>query len=238
MTPEELSNDKLDMIRHNQIKNYVASLCVLVIINTPDGFAQAERKACHLVLPNDQPKKWKNAEDASVSQVLLNDENDRVQEHRNFLPIVVDKFINSNRCYIANSLEFEIHDKDQEDYISYIKEKLIGNVEEVIDYGFDHIIIIRKLYYGLLFLDCFSRVFNLDFMTNSLFFYENYLKGVKRVTNGLEIKCAQWIVDCIEKKIVEVDYGNLHYLIPLEKKYMKEKKKKSSRKKRSKKKYN
>ncbi|PKK70323.1 hypothetical protein RhiirC2_779854 [Rhizophagus irregularis] len=155
----------------DQIKNYVASLCVLVIINTPDGFAQAERKACHLVLPNDQPKKWKNAEDASVSQVLLNDENDG--------------------CYIANSLEFEIHDKDQEDYISYIKEKLISNVEEVIDYGFDHIIIIRKLYYGLLFLDCFGRVFNLDFMTNSLFFYGNYLKGVKKVTNGLEIKCAQ-----------------------------------------------
>ncbi|GBB84370.1 hypothetical protein RclHR1_00110003 [Rhizophagus clarus] len=220
-----------------KIQALSSQLGPLLRVNTPEGNARAGRKTCHLVLPNDRPKRWRNADDASVCQVLPSDGIDGVHGHRNNSPIVVDTIMKSNRCYIANSLELEIYDEDQEDYISYIKEKLISSIEEVMEHGFDHIIIIGKLHYGLLFLDCFGRVFNLDFMTDALFFCGDYLKGVERITKGLEIKWVPWILDRDKGIIVEIDDGPERYLIPFEKRLMKEKKKKSSSKKRSRKKH-
>ncbi|RGB36352.1 hypothetical protein C1646_758171 [Rhizophagus diaphanus] len=41
---------------------------------------------------------------------------------------------------------------------------LVCCIEEVSDYGFDHIIVIEERYCGLLFMDCFGRVFDLDSM--------------------------------------------------------------------------
>ncbi|PKC06536.1 hypothetical protein RhiirA5_360162, partial [Rhizophagus irregularis] len=99
--------------------------------------------------------------------------------------MVVKTFMNPNRCYIANSLGYKLHNKDQKNYISYIKEEFTSYIEEVNRYGFDHIIIIGKLYYRMLFLDCFGRVFNLDGMTDALWFLGNYFKGMKRVAKGL-----------------------------------------------------
>jgi hypothetical protein len=139
--------------------------------------------------------------------VFPSDKNDEEHGYRNNLPILIDTIMKPNRCYIANSLGFELHDKDQEDYISYIKKELDGYIEEAIDYGFDHIIIIGELNYGLLFLDCFGYVFNLDSVTSTLLFYGDYFKGVERVTKGLGLECTTWIVDSDEGNIVEVGNG-------------------------------
>ncbi|GES96904.1 hypothetical protein GLOIN_2v1470429 [Rhizophagus clarus] len=57
-----------------KIRALSSQLGPLLRVNTPEGFVQAGRKACHLVLPNDQPKEWKNADNASICQALPSDE--------------------------------------------------------------------------------------------------------------------------------------------------------------------
>jgi hypothetical protein len=191
----------------NRIQSLFSQLGLLLRVNTPDSNAQVKKKPCHFILPNNQPKIWKNKNNISLCQVFPNDKNNEEHGYCNNLPILIDTIMKSNRCYIANSLGFEIHDKDQEDYISYIKKELDGYIEEAIDYGFDHIIIIGELNYGMLFLDCFGHVFNLDSMTSALLFYGDYFKGVERVTKGLGLEYTTWIVDSNEGNIVEVGNG-------------------------------
>ncbi|GES73371.1 hypothetical protein GLOIN_2v1844033 [Rhizophagus clarus] len=188
-----------------RIQSLSSQLGPFLQVNTPEGNARAKKKPCHFVLPMNQPKTWSNKNDASLCQVFLSDEIDEEHEYSNNLPILIDTIMKPNRCYIANSLGYGIHDKDQEDYISYIKKELIGYIEEVIDYGFDHIIIIGELDYGILFLDCFGRVFNLDSMTSALLFHGDYFKGVERVTKGLGLKWVPWIVESDGGNIVEVE---------------------------------
>ncbi|PKK73236.1 hypothetical protein RhiirC2_741166, partial [Rhizophagus irregularis] len=145
----------------------------------------------------------------------------------------VKTFMNPNRCYIANSLSYKLHNKDQENYISYIKEKFTSYIEEVNRYGFDHIIIIRKLYYRMLFLNCFGHVFNLNGITDALWFLGNYFKGIERVAKGL---ATDWKLRIIYAKFTHFKIFYIyflstplkHYTFPIEKK---RKKKKSSRKK-------
>ncbi|GBB86570.1 hypothetical protein RclHR1_00130011 [Rhizophagus clarus] len=205
-------------------------------IIAPEGNAWAEKQLCHLVLQNDRPKIWKNEDDASVCQVSASDEGDGVQGYRNNLPTIVETIMNSNRCYIANSLGFKLYDEDQEDYISYIKEELIGFIEEIVNFGFDHIIIIGELNYGMLFLDCFGRVFDFDAMTCTVLFLGDCSERIKRVTKRLKDVWVQWIVDSDEGKIVEAN-GPEHYLIPFRKKQIEKKPKKKKKKKGSGKKH-
>jgi hypothetical protein len=205
---ESRYNTGTQMVRSecsNRTRVLSLQLGKLLRINSLEGSARAEEKQCHLVLPNDRPTIWKNKDDASVCQVSASDEIDEVHGYRNNLPIRVETIMNSNRRNIANSLGFKLHNEDQKDYISYIKEEFIGYIEEVKEYGFDHIIIIGEPYYGMLFLDCFGRVFNLDSMTNTLFFLGDYFKRVEKMTKGLETGWVPWILDSDKGKIVEAN---------------------------------
>ncbi|RGB26278.1 hypothetical protein C1646_770627, partial [Rhizophagus diaphanus] len=124
----------------------------------------------------------------SDGKMFPSDEIDEKDGYRNNFPILIDTILKSNRCYIANSLGYKIHDKDQEDYINYIKEELNIYIEEVMEYNFDYIIIIGQQNCKILFLDCFGHMFNLDGMSSTLVFYGDYFKGVERVTKGFEFK--------------------------------------------------
>ena len=139
-----------------------------------------------------------------MCQVSENDEFGYVHGYCNNSHMVVETIMKSNRCDIANSFGYKLHDDNQEDYIRYIKEELIGYIEEVKEYGFDHIIIIGKLYYGMLFLDCFGRVFNLDGMTDALWFLGDYFKVVERVAKGLKTNRMPWVLNPDEGIIVEI----------------------------------
>ncbi|GBC06364.1 hypothetical protein RclHR1_00680008 [Rhizophagus clarus] len=222
-----------------KIQSLYEQLRPLLRVNTPGGNARYKRKTCNLVLPNDLPKIWSNESDTSLCQVFPSNEFDEGHGYRNNLPILIDTIMKPNRCYIANSLGYEIYDKDQEDYINYIKEELNCYIEEVMEYGFEHIIIIGEQNCGILFLDCFGRVFNLDGMSSTLVFHGDYLEGVERVTKGFELKWMRWIIESDTGNIVvavepvEADDGPMHSFV---KKQMEEKKKKSSKKKRSRKK--
>ncbi|RIA90009.1 hypothetical protein C1645_738196 [Glomus cerebriforme] len=229
---ENKNNTGIQMVTlacSDRIQELSLSLGQLLQVNTLESITWNEKKLCYFVLPDDRPKIQKNENNISIWQVSVSDEKNEIHGYRNNFSMVVETIMKPNRCYIANSLGYKLHDKDQEDYISYIKEELIGYIEEVNRYGFDHIIIIGELYYGMLFLDCFGRVFNLDGMTDALWFLGNYFKAVKRVAKGLATDRVPWILRPDEGIIVEIkDALFEHYTFPVEKKH---KKKKSSRKK-------
>lgn len=67
-----------------------------------------------------------------------------------------------------------------------MKEDLGIYIEEVRDYRFNHIIVIGKRYCGLLFINCFSHVFDLNSIGNMLWLCGDYSKIVKRVIKKLE----------------------------------------------------
>ncbi|CAB5373868.1 unnamed protein product [Rhizophagus irregularis] len=70
-----------------RIRALSSQLGSLLRVNTPEGNVRAEKKLCHLVLPNDRIKIWKNKADSSVCQVLLGDEINGVHGCRSNLPI-------------------------------------------------------------------------------------------------------------------------------------------------------
>ncbi|CAB4385931.1 unnamed protein product [Rhizophagus irregularis] len=229
---ENSNNTGIQMVASacsDRIRDLSSSLGQLLRVDTLESIAWDEKKPCHLVLPDDRPKIRKNEDNSSMWQVSASDEKNGIHGYRNNFHMVVETFMNPNRCYIANSLGYKLHDKDQEDYISYIKEEFTGYIKEVNRYGFDHIIIIGELHYGMLFLDCFGRVFNLDGMTDALWFLGDYFKGVERVAKGLATDRVPWILRPDVGTIEEIKNAPLeHYTFPVEKK---RKKKKSSRKK-------
>jgi len=66
--------------------------------------------------------------------------------------ILVDAFEKSGRSRIGTFIGFEIlKDSDPKELTSYIT--------SVAKFGFNHIIIIGEIYSGIVFLDCYSRVF-------------------------------------------------------------------------------
>ena len=66
--------------------------------------------------------------------------------------ILVDTFEDKSR--IATSIPLEIFDSDPRELVYYIR--------CVAEFGFDHIIIIGETYDGLVFLDCYCRLFLWD----------------------------------------------------------------------------
>ncbi|PKC12948.1 hypothetical protein RhiirA5_411208 [Rhizophagus irregularis] len=80
---------------------------------------------------------------------------------------LADDEINEMHEYYRNQI--------QDDDIIYMKEDFGVYIEEVRDYRFDHIIVIGKCYCGLLFIDCFSHMFDLNSIAkwNKTYFYNN-----------------------------------------------------------------
>ena len=75
-------------------------------------------------------------------KILLNNNN----------PILVDAFEKSGQSHIGAFIGFEmLKDSDLKELINYIA--------SVAEFGFNHIIIIGKTYSGMVFLDCYGRVF-------------------------------------------------------------------------------
>ncbi|GBB94629.1 hypothetical protein RclHR1_23910001 [Rhizophagus clarus] len=187
-----------------RIRGLSIQLVPLLRVNTPEGNAR-KKEPCHLVLPDDRPKISSFKDDASICQVSVSDGYDEENGYSSNSSVVIDTITKFNRCHIANSTGFKLYDKDQEDYISYIKEKLIGYIEEVERYGFDHIIVIGELNYSLLFLDCFGRMFYLDSLTSELFLLGDCSKRMERVTKGLMTdEWVPWIVDADGGNVVEI----------------------------------
>ncbi|CAI2162310.1 12519_t:CDS:2 [Funneliformis geosporum] len=94
----------------------------------------------------------KTGSHGSMSQVrLCEDKNGRTSSCNDPL-ILVDTFEDKSR--IATLIDYKVLNSDPEELIYYIR--------RVAEFGFDHIIIIGETKYGMIFLDCYGRVFQWD----------------------------------------------------------------------------
>ncbi|RIA83463.1 hypothetical protein C1645_833798 [Glomus cerebriforme] len=85
----------------------------------------------------------------TMSQVQLCEEKNGKTLHYNDSLILVDVF--EDNSHIATLINYEVLDSDLKELIYHIK--------CVANFGFDHIIIIGETDYGMIFLDCYGRVF-------------------------------------------------------------------------------
>ncbi|GBC06563.1 hypothetical protein RclHR1_06920002 [Rhizophagus clarus] len=139
-----------------RIRGMSLSLGELRRVDTLEGIVWVKKKPetpCHFVLPYNQHTTKKNNISTSVCQVSANKESDEIFGYRFSHAMVVDTIVESRRFSIATSLGFEIEKKGQDDFIGYIKEDLVGYIEEVREYGFEHIIVIGGFYLGIVFMD-------------------------------------------------------------------------------------
>src|SRR6266542_4479966 len=84
-TTDTFNSNKMERVRTIPAFRW----CLLhVQKDTLESNAWAEKKPCHLVLPDDRPKIWKNEDNASVRQVSASDENNEIHGYRNNLPMV------------------------------------------------------------------------------------------------------------------------------------------------------
>lgn len=66
------------------------------------------------------------------------------------LLMIVDTFVSESvRCNIASSIRYDL------DINGADPERLDNFYECVVEFGFDHIIVIGEIVYGMLFLDCY-----------------------------------------------------------------------------------
>ncbi|RIA79226.1 hypothetical protein C1645_746045 [Glomus cerebriforme] len=88
----------------------------------------------------------------TMSQVQLCKEKNENSSHCNDPLILVYTF--EDNSHIANLINYKVYDSDPKELVYYIN--------HVAEFGFNHIIIIGETDYGIIFLDCFGRVFQWD----------------------------------------------------------------------------
>ncbi len=92
--------------------------------------------------------------DSSVSKMSASSERDESERLCHHLPMLVDTFVNKSVCRdIAASIGCKFPIRSNE------PEKLTYYMECIAEYGFEHIIFIGEMIYGIVFLDCYGRVF-------------------------------------------------------------------------------
>ena len=114
------------------------------------------------------------------------------QGHRNNSPMVIDVIADEpDRERIADFVHKKI-DKGS-DFNNCMKEGSVLNdfMKDIQKYGFDHIIIIAERENGILFLDCYGRVFGLNISVYPLFLCGNSLEEASRTLSFKEA----WIVE-------------------------------------------
>jgi hypothetical protein len=89
--------------------------------------------------------------------------------------ILVDTFEDKSR--IATLIDYKVLNSDPEELIHYMR--------RVAEFGFDHIIIIGETEYGMIFLDCYGRVFLWDDESQMLWPFGNSPEEApKRLVKG------------------------------------------------------
>lgn len=147
--------------KNERLRKFLGPLCGS---DSLEGSSWVE-KACYFVLP-DNRSKWRN--NSSMSSLSDNNEFDTSCNN----PSLVTEIIlnESDRIRIATFLGIKIQSEDLQ--INRIRSYLM----EIAYCGFNHIIIIGKTYCGLLFLDCYERVFRWDSQNGILVFMGDFFK--------------------------------------------------------------
>ncbi|CAI2165217.1 7176_t:CDS:2 [Funneliformis geosporum] len=164
MVSEEYCPNK---VRIDEMQSSLGKLCRIGTLEGTTWTTEIQKKSCTFVHPDDFDKESEDR--TSLSQVPMGGEVDELHGGEKNLMIVEKIACEFDRSRVASSIGIEIQNErppeDLVDYMEYVKW-----------YGFDHIIIIGEVYCGLLFLDCYGRVFKWDFMELLLWPLGDYLK--------------------------------------------------------------
>jgi hypothetical protein len=122
----------------------------------------------------------------TMSQVPVCDRQNGFPSYCDSMLILVDTFENIEyRFHIASYINFDILNSDPKELIYYII--------CVAKFGFNHIIIIGETEYGMIFLDCYGRVFQWDDESQILWPLGDSLKEAQKYSiNGNELG---WIIE-------------------------------------------
>src|SRR6266542_305297 len=105
-------------------------------------------------------------------------ENDVRQQGCNNTLMVVDTFANEQlRHQVASTFGYELpnNSRDPIELICYMK--------PVAEFGFNHIIFIGEIHYGMIFMDCFGRLFQWEDMLQMLWPLGDYSSSEANVNN-------------------------------------------------------
>jgi hypothetical protein len=118
---------------------------------------ETPNEACRLVHPHPTPVQGIGTtfnDQESVSIMSKCGKNDVSQQGRNSLLMVVDTFVSEqDRCRIASTFGYNLP------YNSRDPKKLTDYMKQIAKFGFNHIIIIGEIDYGMVFMDCYGRLF-------------------------------------------------------------------------------
>ncbi|CAG8805742.1 23968_t:CDS:2, partial [Dentiscutata erythropus] len=170
------ANIVFECSNHEKIKELQSSLGKLFRDSTLVCSTWTKKTAetpCHLVLPNDE---LKNKEDSfSVCPVSDGAEFDKSSCINS--PILVEILRESDSCRVATSLCLDLQTEDPEENT---KIELQCYITDVKQFGFNHIIIIGKRYCGMLFMDCFGRMFDWDSDSHALWSLGDYFDIISK----------------------------------------------------------
>ncbi|GES97344.1 hypothetical protein GLOIN_2v1488187 [Rhizophagus clarus] len=174
---------------------------------------------CNFVLPHN-PVKRKESE-ISMSEVSMGSEYNGSGGSGKDRPIVVEKIKDElDRMFTALSVGFAIEDSP---------ENLLSGIERIQDYGFDHIIIIGELPYGILFFDCYGRVFEWNSMIGGLYWHGDDIEAAKRKYVGPELWGVEFDGTVVAINENEKRERNIYNSVPIAKKVKKKKDKKKKK---------
>ncbi|RHZ89756.1 hypothetical protein Glove_11g78 [Diversispora epigaea] len=176
---DEIGNDAkivFECSNYKKIKEMQSSLGQLFRDSTLDGSVWTEETVetpCYLVHPNNEPKIKHDS--SSVCPVSVGTGFDK--KTCNNSPIIVEKISESDSCRVATSLCLDLQTEDPQENTT---KELQCYIAEVKQFGFNHIIIIGKRYCGMLFMDCFGRVFDWDSDGHALWFLGDYFEIISK----------------------------------------------------------
>jgi hypothetical protein len=144
-------------------------------------------KPCNFILPDNQMQ--------DSSRQISKDCKDHKDSHM-MVEIIIYK---TDRDRILKSLNFDgSYDKipnNPNELFHYVKNNLASYIEEIEEYGFNHIIIFMEFYFGIAFLDCYGRVFAIECIDGVLSLFGNYFEVVEITAKRRINKFMKWLVE-------------------------------------------
>ncbi|RIA87840.1 hypothetical protein C1645_827202 [Glomus cerebriforme] len=146
-------------------------------------------RKCNFVLANH--KNNNSDSNGIVSKMSTSSDRDESERLRHHLPMVVDSFVNEPvRRDIATSIGCKLPIRSDE------PEKLTYYMMCVAKYGFEHIIFIGEMIYGIVFLDCYGRVFQYEDMCQVLWPLGESLEEVRsKLKSNKQEDQVVWIAE-------------------------------------------
>ncbi|CAB4394532.1 unnamed protein product [Rhizophagus irregularis] len=178
----ESGDDEINIFKcQNQKKIDELLLGPVLRVGALEGSSWKEnylKTPCCFVYPDSKPKWTTNTSMFPVSND--NRFNSSGNNPSLFLEMLEDIL---NRYHIANFLDIKLLNLKSDNYLQ--KDNIRLYTMNIALCSFNHIIVIGETYCGLLFLDCYGRIFQWDAMADVLVFYGNIFEGVLGKSHGV-----------------------------------------------------